>query len=236
MRIAAAQIQTIPQNTAANIRNHIRMIEAAAKQGVSLLLFPEMSLTGYELEMAETLAFEQNDPRLADLVGLAVRYKMLIIAGAPIRIGSRLYIGSFIFSPEGEVSIYTKQYLHGGEEKFFAASFEHDPLVILGEEKIALAICADITNPLHPEAASKRKATLYAAGIFYSTPTGIEEAYKQLSHYARKYKMGVLIANYAGVCYQIPSRGKSAYWDKEGKLIGELNNSEEALLVVNNVG
>jgi hypothetical protein len=36
----------------------------------------------------------------------------------------------------------------------------------LGTEKIALAICADIDNPKHPEAAKRDHSTLYIPSIF----------------------------------------------------------------------
>jgi len=67
MKIAAAQIKPIDKNIDANIQNHLRMIELAAQQNVKLILFPEMSLTGYERDKAEALSFTENDERLSVL-------------------------------------------------------------------------------------------------------------------------------------------------------------------------
>lgn len=232
MKIAAAQIRSFAQDTEANIGSHIRMIELAAKQNIALIVFPEMSLTGYELELADVLAFNQNDERLTVFKEMATRYKMMIVVGAPIKIGGELYIGSFIFAPDGTMHIYTKQYLHTGEEVYFSSGLDFNPILEWSGERISFAICADITNPLHPKVASENNTTLYVPSIFYSTPTGIVEAYKQLSSYAEAYGMDILMANFTGHSYGLESRGKSAYWDHTGRLVGNLDETEEGLLVI----
>jgi predicted amidohydrolase len=231
MKLAAAQINSTPQNTEANIRNHIRMIDLAADQGVGFMLFPEMSLTGYERELASEMSFSENDRRLAVFEEMAIKHKMIIVVGAPIKIETELFIGSFVFAPNGSSNVYTKQYLHQGEEKFFVPGFVNNPLIEMGGEKVSIAICADLVNSLHPEQAAKKKTTVYAASIFY-TPGGIGEAHEQLGSYAKKYNMQVLMANYAGSSYGLQSAGKSAYWNNRGELIGELNHAEEGLLVI----
>ena len=48
LTLAAAQTISIPGDVAANIQRHLAMMRAAAEQGVQLLVFPELSLTGYE--------------------------------------------------------------------------------------------------------------------------------------------------------------------------------------------
>lgn len=235
MKLAAAQMKAVPQYTEANIRNHIRMIDLAAEQGVGFILFPEMSLTGYERELASEMSFSVNDVRLAAFKEKAVKHTMIIVVGAPIRIETELFIGSFVFTPDGSSVVYTKQYLHEGEEKFFVPGFVNNPLIEMGSEKVSIAICADLVNPLHPERAAKKRTTVYAASIFY-TPGGIGEAHEQLGSYAKKYGMQVLTANYAGSSYGLQSAGRSAYWNSAGERMGELNHAEEGLLVVTTAG
>lgn len=231
MKIAAAQIKPIEQNTNSNIQTHLRMIDLAAKENVELIVFPEMSLTGYEREMAEQLSFTENDIRLNVLKDKAEEHKMLIIVGAPIKIDATLHIGSFIFFPDRTTSIYTKQFLHDGEEKYFTPSSIYNPLIEFQNENISIAICADINNPMHPKQAYNRKTTLYISSIFY-TPNGIEKGQKTLSNYAKGYSMKVLTANYTGTSYNIESAGQSGFWNTEGELIKQLDNLEENLLII----
>jgi predicted amidohydrolase len=231
MIIAAAQTKPFDNNTEQNIQEHFRLIELAAKKEVQLIVFPEMSLTGYQRELADELAFSENDLRLDAFKEKAVFNKMIIVAGAPIKINSQLHIGSFIFLPDNTVSIYTKQFLHQGEEYFFSPNFNCNPTIELDNEVISLAICADIANPIHPQNAYKNKTTLYLASIFY-TPNGIAEAYQQLSDYARKYSMKILMANYGGPSYQYESAGQSAFWNNNGELTCKIEKQTEELLVV----
>lgn len=231
MKIAAAQIKPIDKNIEANIQNHLGMIELAAQQKFELILFPEMSLTGYEREKANDLSFTENDTRLSVLIEKSKQYQMYIVVGAPIKINAVLFIGSFIFSPSGITKIYTKQFLHDGEELYFKAGNSLNPLIEWNDDKISFAICADISNPIHAENASNADTTLYLASIFY-TPNGIDKAYTQLSDYAKKHAMNILMANYIGSSYSMVAAGKSACWNKKGELISQLNSEEENLLIV----
>jgi predicted amidohydrolase len=43
----------------------VRLVHAAAKEHAEILVFPELSLTGYELDLADGLAFSPDDARLA---------------------------------------------------------------------------------------------------------------------------------------------------------------------------
>ena len=174
MKIASAQISAKVGDIEGNLEKHYEFIAAAHRQKVNLILFPEMSITGYCREEGRTLAFKKDDERLGHLQHLSKSFGLTIIAGAPIASGNQLHIGAFVIKPNGAVEIYTKQYLHDGEEEYYDSSFDHDPIIELEGERIFLAICADIENEKHPQRASARDCTIYAASIFYSKQ-GIEK-------------------------------------------------------------
>lgn len=233
MILAVAQTKPTRGDIDANLLDHYRLIELAAQNGAQLIAFSELSITGYERENAQQLAFKKDDSRLDHLKKLAVENNIIIIAGAPIQIESELFIGEFIISPDNSVSIYTKQFLHEGEDEFFQSSFNYNPMVTIENQKISFAICADIDNPLHPENASKRATDIYIASIFFS-PNGIPNAYRDLQNYAEKYKMNVLMANFSGESWGYPSGGESAFWNNKGELAGQMNDSDYGLLLVKN--
>lgn len=230
MLLAAAQLNPTDNDYAANLQQHLRLGEKAADTGAQLILFPEMSLTGYVLETAAAQAIAPGDEKLEPLQKLAVHRGVTIIAGAPVQIGKQLHIGSFIFQADGQTTFYTKQFLHGRESEFFTGSDVYNPLLLIGNQRIANAICADITHAEHPEAAQQLKPTIYAASIFY-TPGGIAEAYQQLGHYARTYRMHVLMANYCGASYTYEAAGRSACWNAKGELVASLDATTEELLL-----
>jgi len=235
MILAAAQTKPTRENIEANLLDHYRLIELAVQNGADLIVFPEMSITGYERKNAAPLVFQKEDTRLDHLKELAVKNKIIIIAGAPIQMESKMFIGQFIISPDNSVSIYTKQFLHEGEDEFFDSTFDYNPMIRIEDQNISFAICADIDNPLHPENARKRETDIYIASIFFS-PNGIPSAYRDLQNYAAKHKMSVLMSNFSGESWGSPSAGQSAFWDNKGELIAQMNDSDPGLLLVEKQG
>ena len=231
MILAAAQTKPTRGNIETNLLDHYSLIELAVQNKAQLIAFPEMSITGYERENAKELAFKKEDSRLNHLKKLAFENNITIIAGAPIEIESKLFIGEFVISPDNSVSIYTKQFLHEGEDEFFQPSFDYNPMLEIEKQKISFAICADIDNPLHPENAKKKETDIYIASIFFS-PNGIPNAYRDLQNYAEKHKMNVLMSNFSGESWGSPSAGQSAFWNSKGELVGQMNDSDSGLLVV----
>lgn len=237
MIIAAAQ--TIPKrkNTTENLEDHYRLVDLAADHGAQLIVFPEMSLTGYDREFAAELSFEKNDARLGKLKNLASNRNIIILAGAPILLESGLYIGMFVLEPNQPERIYTKQYLHDGEEIVFVPGINSDILINLEGEIISLAICADITNPAHPAKAAALNSSLYIASIFY-TPNGIQQGLSDLQSYANMFIMNVLMSNFGGMSYGMQAAGRSSFWNVDGEIIGGFDGTGEGLLIVekNNTG
>ncbi|QGK72676.1 carbon-nitrogen hydrolase family protein [Flavobacterium sp. SLB02] len=233
MILAAAQTKPTRGDIEANLLDHYRLIELAVQNRVQLIAFPEMSITGYERENAQQLAFKKDDSRLDYLRQLAVENNIIIVAGAPIEIETKLFIGEFIITPDNSVTVYTKQFLHEGEDEFFQSSFDYNPMITIEDKKISFAICADIDNPLHSENACKKETDIYIASIFF-TPNGIPNAYRDLQSYAQKHKMNVLMSNFAGESWGYPSAGQSAFWNNKGELIAQMNDSDSGLLLIEN--
>lgn len=233
MILAAAQTKPTRGDIDANLLDHYQLIELAVQNKAQLIAFPEMSITGYERENAQQLTFKKDDARLDKLKKLAVENNIVIIAGAPIQIESELFIGEFIISPDNSVAVYTKQFLHEGEDEFFQSSFDNNPMLTIENKKISFAICADIDNPLHPENACKLATDIYIASIFF-TPNGIPNAYQDLQSYAAKHKMNILMSNFSGESWGYPSAGQSAFWNNKGELVGQLNDSDSGILLVEN--
>lgn len=231
MILAAAQTKPKRGDIESNLSDHYELIKLAAQKGADLIVFPELSITGYERENAAELAFAKDDSRIEHLKELAVEHNIIIVAGAPVQTASELFIGEFIIFPDNSVSIYTKQFLHEGEDEFFQSSFDYNPVITIENQKISFAICADIDNPLHPKNASEKETSIYIASIFFS-PNGIPNAYRDLQSYAEKHKMNVLMSNFSGESWGYPSGGKSAFWNNIGELVAQMNDSDSGLLLV----
>lgn len=231
MILAAAQISCEVGQVQQNVDQHLKFIQLAAQQGVQLIIFPEMSLTGYCRKEGRTYAFSQNDPRLIPFKEAAQSHEIRIVVGAPILIDDKLHIGSFVIQPYGKTKIYTKQFLHDGEEVYYTASMTNNPQLELENSKFSLAICADINNSNHPKNACEINSDFYLASIFFSH-SGIAKGHELLTTYSKKYSLNILMSNFSGNHWNMKAGGKSAFWDKSGKLIAELPTKNQGLLIV----
>ncbi len=241
--IAVAQTIPVRGDVDANVEEHLRLTEVAASEHAEVLVVPELSLTGYELDLAHGLAFsEQDDPRLLPLVESASSTRVTLVVGAPVRVGAHHHIGAFIVSPDRSVALYTKQRLGafpgdvnpGGavppaEWTVFEPG-DRNPLIEFEHTTAAVAVCADTGAPEHAEAAAGRGATVYLASMFF-TPTEVERETARLRGYAERHAMAVALANYGGPTGGLPAGGGSAIWSQTGELLVKLDGSGSGVAV-----
>jgi len=230
LTIAAAQSRSIKGDIAANAVLHSEFVVAAAGFGAQLVVFPELSLTGYEPDIARECAIAPEDARLDPLRRLARQHGMTVVAGAPILPATGLpHIAAFAFLPDGTVSVYTKRHLHPGEEACFQPGAGGAALHVAGET-IALAICADTTHPEHAASAAAGGATIYAAGVLI-TEQGYAADARLLERYAFEHRMAVLMANHSSPSGRWTPAGRSAIWRPDGRLAIAAAGAEEALVI-----
>lgn len=229
MLLCAAQIKPIKGDVLRNIRKHINFIDQAASHQVDFMLFPELSLTGYEPELAEKLATDPVDPRFSVFAELSEKHRMTIALGMPIRKNAGIVIGMLVFQPGREAELYAKRFLHADEEPYFVPG-NRQLILEIKEEKIAPAICYESLLQEHAAGAFQDGAGIYAASVAKSA-AGVEKAYRHYPEMAAKYGMPVLMANCTGFCDNFESDGQTAIWDKQGNLVGQLDKGEEGILI-----
>ena len=229
MRVAIAQIEAIKGNVEKNIENHLKWIKQAIQNNADMLVFPELSVTGYEPDLAENLATNQDDTRLDNIQNLSDRNGIAIGVGLPTKDESDVFVSMIIFQPHKERITYSKQYLYPPEESIFKAG--KNPLVLNFEtEVVSPAICYEISNKAHCEFAKRNKATLYIASVL-SSINGIDADMKKLSDIAKHNNLVTFMANYVGESGGYKCAGKSSVWDTTGKLIGQLDSETEGILI-----
>lgn len=221
--IAAAQTISLPGDIEANVQEHLRFISAAHVAGVQMLVFPELSLTGYELPLLQRCLLDPGDEVLAPLRALVRQTGMVVTVGAPVApvdgsTNTLPAIGAITYLPDGTHTVYRKVHLHPGEERYASAGTAGSGLLRLGADKVAQAVCADITHAQHPVQAASAGATLYLAGVLESEAGYLVDS-AAMQRYAQQHAMGVLIANHGGPSGGYVSAGKSAFWAPGGDLV-----------------
>ncbi|RPH25458.1 MAG: carbon-nitrogen hydrolase family protein [Bacteroidales bacterium] len=230
MKICIAQTRPVKGDINKNIDKHKGLIEIAISNGVDIIVFPELSLTGYEPLLAKNLATAQNDKRLDPFQEICDLNSIVIGVGLPTRENSSIYISMIIFQPHRERLTYSKQYLHPTEIDYFTAGQTQIYLNFEDNNVVAPAICYELSNPEHSETAHKNNANIYIASVLNSV-NGVENDIKRLSDIAKKYKMTVFMANYTGQSGGYECAGKSSIWNKQGDLAGQLNSKNEGVLI-----
>jgi predicted amidohydrolase len=228
--VAAAQSTSIPGDISRNIERHLQLGNIAAEHGVRLLVFPELSLTGYELALARPNAIRPECTRLDPLRDLAARADMTVVVGAPVpNDNGALYIGALAIRPDGSVSTYSKMHVHYSEEGVFTSG-PGGPMLRVEDANVALAICRDAKQPQHAADAAARGANVYAAGVMVTESDYAAKA-ELLSKYASEHRMAALMANYSGVTGGDVSGGMSAVWSEDGQLVVASPGAEESLVI-----
>lgn len=229
MKICIAQTKPIKGNVSANIEAHIRFIELALNLNSEAIFFPELSLTGYEPELAKKLATNQNDNRLNIFQETSDKNNIIIGLGLPTETESKIRISMIIFEPNKPRQTYSKQQLHSDEFPYFENGVRQ-VIIKTNDKNIAPAICYESLQPAHSENAVKLGADVYLASVAKAA-NGVEKAFDHYPRVAKQYGMPVLMANCVGFCDDFLSVGKSAVWTKEGELVGQLDDKTEGILL-----
>lgn len=228
MKICVAQTRPVKGNIPTNIINHKRLIELANNNGADTIIFPELSLSGYEPQLAKELATHPDDSIFDDFQKISNHKQITIGVGIPLKTTAGICISMLIFQPHSIRQIYSKKYLHPDEEAFFVSGQNSTGLI--NNNNIALAICYELSVPEHFENASKSGAEIYIASVA-KTAIGVEQASKRLSDIAGNFSIPVLMSNSVGPSDNFISAGKTSIWNNEGTLLGQLNDISEGLLI-----
>ncbi len=234
MRIAAIQIKPKKGLIEENILAHVHWIRRAISVGIDAVFFPELSITGYEPEIAKKLKVELEDSRFNVFQKLCDQESIAIGVGAPMSCNEGdVQIGMLFFQKEEKRMAYSKQILHEDEFPFFVEGQEQK---IFGVQsyKIAPAICYESLQEKHLTHAIDLKANFYLSSVA-KPQKGVERAKDYFPKVAEKYGVPIMMVNCVGFCDNFLSVGQSSVWDEGGNLIGQLDAENEGFLVYDTV-
>ena len=149
IKIDIAQINPIVGDLNNNAQQIINLSIEAAQQGADLLVFPELSLTGYLPEdLLLRAGFIHQVEEKIDLIKNSIPETMSIVFGAPHKHQGDLYNAAYLIQTQ-EVETYHKQHLPNysvfDEKRYFSEGSKPFVFTIKGQ-RIGLLVCADIWN------------------------------------------------------------------------------------------
>ncbi|MET3721382.1 MULTISPECIES: carbon-nitrogen hydrolase family protein [unclassified Arthrobacter] len=217
LTVSVVQYQALDGGIMPNVYEHVRMIEDAESHGARLVVFPEMSLTGYNLALLadDDGWLRANDPRLGDLHEICRRTGITAVAGAGYREPDGTpRLACLAIHPDGTTEFGFKTHLHGPEKELFATG-EHAVVLEVDGWRVALAISTDAAVPAHATGSALAGADVYAVSAVY---TLAEERRLALHLGARAMdnRMFGILANLGGATPLGPSCGLSGFWGPDG--------------------
>jgi len=148
--LGIAQLAPALGNLDRNLALHDKILREAEGQGVDLLLFPELSLTGYFLkDLVPSVALNPRDPRL-DLFKQASR-RMAVVVGLVEESSDRRFFNAAAYFEDGKLhhlhrKLYLPTYGLFDEHRYFAQGESLRAFdTRLG--RMALTICEDLWHP-----------------------------------------------------------------------------------------
>ena len=233
IRLALAQISSKRENKSENLRKIEELTLKAKEQGADLIIFPEMSLTGYVIldqvyELAETIP----GPSTGKVEALAKKTGMHIVFGMPElseKTQATIFNAAVFVGPKGLIGKYRKMYLptHSvfEEKRYFRPGYETVTFQTdIGN--IGLSICYDVFFPEVFRLSRLKGAQLI---ICISASPAVRRSYFEILTSARALENTAFLAyvNLAGVEDGLQFWGGSRLVCPTGDVVAKAKYDEE---------
>lgn len=141
--VAACQTDVADLDVEANLETLARRV-AALDDGVDVALFPEYALTGFVADdRVRTAAIRRDGAAVERLRDLAATHDLAVLAGFVEDAGGSHHNATAYVPPSGDVTVYRKRHLWGGEREVLAAGDER-VVVDTPAGRTGLATCYDL--------------------------------------------------------------------------------------------
>jgi len=213
LTIAVAQPRIVPYDVAENALTHAAAVRSADAR---VLVFPELSLTGYELDAP---SITPDDPRLAPIVEACADTGSIALVGAPLQgEAGEAYIAMLAVDGNGATAAYRKMWLGTIEAERFTPGSSPSVVEVDGW-RLGLAICKDTGIPQHSTDTAALGIDVYAAAVLEFAADAARQD-ERARRVATDHNAWVAVASFAGSTGggYTDAAGGSAIWRPGGTL------------------
>ena len=236
-KLTLAQISGKRGDKRSNLKNLEKTVAKAAKLGAELVIFPELSVTGYTVrDQLYELAEPVPGPSTQVMANVAKKTRTHIIFGLPElseKTQATLYNASVLVGPKGFIGKYRKMYLptHSvfEEKRYFRPGYEAATFTTeLG--KIGLIICYDLFFPEVTRLTRLQGAQLI---VCISASPAVRRAFFETLTVARAIENTAFLAyvNLVGIEDGLQFWGGSRLVGPQGKIIAKAEYDKEDLII-----
>lgn len=220
-----------------NLNRIIHFLSLANAEDVDIICFPEMALTGYNIELLQSQELnERVNQLLGQIIDKCREYGIVCIIGHPYKEENKLFNRASVILPTGKILHYDKQYPTELEKRIFSSGndilvFEHD------QKRFGVVICRDQN---YYEIFKKYKdnncdGVFILAAHFYNPKEARWKIDKNRAipiARAVENQYYVFLANAVGPHLKMISLGHSLIVDGDGCVVCEADEASECLLSI----
>ncbi len=253
MKIALAQTNSTVGDLCGNAKRMLEFSRRAAESGANVVVFPELSLTGYPpRDLLEKESFlDQTEQHLARLAGDAAPLNVSIICGTVTRTGSSMGLpiyNSAAVLEGGRIAFRQHKMLLPtydvfDEARYFEPAVKQSPLA-LGDAVYALTICEDIWNdkqywerrrysrdPVEELASAGARILISINASPYHMGKRAQRT-EIFAATARHFRVPIVYVNQVGGDDQLLFDGSSFAMNPQGQIIASAASFEEDLVMM----
>jgi predicted amidohydrolase len=211
--IAAAQPACEANAVAANAVAHADAVRAAKAR---VVVFPELSLTGYELDAGPV---SPGDAELRPILDACAQTGSVALAGAPVEDAGRRFIAMLRIDGAGAAVAYRKAHLGPEEATRFSAG-DGPAVMTVDGWRLGLAICKDTGVASHTAATAALDVDVYVAGVVHlREELGEQDARgRRIAAACRSYVAFASFAGPTGGGYETTA-ATSTIWGPDGTVV-----------------
>lgn len=242
LRVGIAQFAPSLGDVDRNLGLIEERVERGREEGLGLLVFPELALTGYTLkDMVPTVAQRRDSSTIRKLA--AASKELSVVVGFVEESDDYRFYNAVAYFEDGELRhVHRKVYLptYGMfEENRYLASGDRVQAFDTGHGRMAMLICEDMWHPSAPYIASQDGCQVLI-GVASSPARGVQEdddvysakAWQALNHvYAHFFGQYVVFANRVGFEDGVAYWGGSEIVGPGGEVVARAAQLEEELLI-----
>lgn len=224
MKLAAAQFAPVPGDVEANVRTIAGLVREAGAAGARVVVFAELSLTGYDTALIRErpgLTLAEDDPRLEPVRDACRAAGAAAVVNGPVRgRGPLPGLATLVIGPDGTtLARYDKRHLYHGDEGSTFTAGTADGRFDLDGVRFALATCYDNRFPeLAERAAADGCAVYLASSMLEAGNDSFETVYPVR---ARDFGLFVALANALGPSEVGEGGGRAGIWGPDGARLAD---------------
>ena len=226
LKVAAAQMAPLLSRIAENVEIHLRYIAEARRQAADVIVFPELSLTGYDLMEKAPAVARRLDSDEVGTIAKASKGITTVFGMVELGFAAQLHNSSVAVRDDSVLFVHRKMNLPNygrlAESKLFGAGRYIDTFDLKDPWHASILTCSDAWNPGLAHLVAVKGATILMVPINSAKGTVDHELFSNpegwhlvVQFYSYIYGLPVVVVNRVG------TDGEFAFWGGS-KIVGPL--------------